>query len=194
MNKTVCSIHGCGQPHEARGWCRRHYLRWRAHGDPQAGRILEGEASRFFHEEVLTYDGDECFIWPYGRRFGYGVINHQGKTKIVSRLVCELVNGPPPTEKYDAAHSCGKGKYGCVTPAHIRWDTRAGNFADKLIHGTHHRGERHGMSKLKAADVIEIRRLKGRLTQREIAEKFGVNRVTVSDIWTGRKWGWLANA
>lgn len=31
---TDCSIDGCGRAVKARGWCYRHYTRWRNHGDP----------------------------------------------------------------------------------------------------------------------------------------------------------------
>jgi hypothetical protein len=30
----LCSIEGCEGPVKARGWCTKHYMRWRAHGDP----------------------------------------------------------------------------------------------------------------------------------------------------------------
>ena len=32
---VVCSVDGCGREVNARGWCERHYQRWRAHGDPE---------------------------------------------------------------------------------------------------------------------------------------------------------------
>lgn len=31
-----CSIDGCGAKHFGRGWCRKHYMRHRTHGDPLA--------------------------------------------------------------------------------------------------------------------------------------------------------------
>lgn len=31
-----CSIEGCEDHATVRGWCHRHYQRWREHGDPQA--------------------------------------------------------------------------------------------------------------------------------------------------------------
>lgn len=31
-----CTVEGCDRSHEARGWCRRHYARWRRTGDVQA--------------------------------------------------------------------------------------------------------------------------------------------------------------
>lgn len=34
MAKRTCSIDGCDAPADARGWCSKHYARWRAHGDP----------------------------------------------------------------------------------------------------------------------------------------------------------------
>lgn len=37
MSKPICTIAGCKKPHEARGWCRKHYARWRRLGDPLGG-------------------------------------------------------------------------------------------------------------------------------------------------------------
>lgn len=38
MSKCTCSVVEdgkiCGKPVRCRGWCNKHYLRWRAHGDP----------------------------------------------------------------------------------------------------------------------------------------------------------------
>jgi hypothetical protein len=30
----LCSIEGCGNPHNASGWCGMHYQRFKRHGDP----------------------------------------------------------------------------------------------------------------------------------------------------------------
>lgn len=35
----TCELDGCDRPHCARGWCRRHYLRWWRDGDPGPARI-----------------------------------------------------------------------------------------------------------------------------------------------------------
>lgn len=31
---TICSMPECTNPAESRGWCTKHYKRWRSHGDP----------------------------------------------------------------------------------------------------------------------------------------------------------------
>lgn len=37
MADRTCTIEGCAAKMLARGWCNRHYLRWKAHGDPLGG-------------------------------------------------------------------------------------------------------------------------------------------------------------
>jgi hypothetical protein len=77
----------------------------------------------------------------------------------------------------------------CVNPHHLRWATIAENHADKIIDGTHARGERHPMVKLTAADVLAIRSSDRR--GRALASEFGVHEATISDIRTRKTWAWL---
>ena len=53
------------------------------------------------------------------------------------------------------------------------------------------RGSRAGNAKLGEADVHEIRRLRGRVTQREMAGRFGVSAHTIKAVLDGKNWGWL---
>jgi hypothetical protein len=80
--------------------------------------------------------------------------------------MCELVNGPPPLGAL-AAHSCGRGHDGCVDPRHLRWATY----------------------KLTAEQVAEIRSLRGKKTQRQIAEEYGISVGHVCSLQTGRRGG-----
>jgi DNA-binding transcriptional regulator YiaG len=91
----------------------------------------------------------------------------------------------------DAAHSCGKGHEGCVNPAHLRWDTRSGNFSDKLAHGTDNRGEKSPVSKLTESDVIKIREMRGTVSQSQLAKMFNIDQSNVSKIQSGHSWSWL---
>lgn len=193
-NPPVCSIPDCGKPAVGQGWCHLHYMRWRRHGDPLIVKKPRGEVPRYFREVVLTYRGHDCLPWPYTRdQRGYGKMQHDGRMQYVSRVACEHVNGPPPTPKHEAAHSCGKGHEGCCTPRHMSWKTHAGNKADMIAHGTSQRGERQWMSKLTAAQVLEIRAMIGTMPQRRIAERFGVSFQTISSIRCGKNWGWLSD-
>lgn len=38
MSERTCSIDGCGKGYLARGFCSKHYQRWKANGDPLAAR------------------------------------------------------------------------------------------------------------------------------------------------------------
>lgn len=39
--KPMCIIDGCDAPARTRGWCTRHYYRWKRHGDPLAVTVRE---------------------------------------------------------------------------------------------------------------------------------------------------------
>ena len=189
-----CSIPECGLPHKARGWCNMHYRRWEKHGalnnPPKAPKA--GAATRFFNETVIPYDGDDCLIWPFSvSANGYARIKSNGRDQFVCRLVCEAENGPPPAPNYDAAHSCGNGRGGCVSRKHLSWKTRKENIADKLVHGTSNRGERHYLAKLTEGQVREILSATGTATHRELANKFGITAGNVGAIQRGVSWAWL---
>jgi len=131
-----CQAEGCYRPILAKGMCSVHYARWNAHGTLERVGTLPGAAKKFFHEIVLAYDGDDCLIWPFANIKGYAQIRINGRTSLVTRLVCEAEHGPAPTDSLDAAHSCGKGHLGCVTKRHLSWKTRLENMADAIAHGT----------------------------------------------------------
>ena len=141
---------------------------------------------------LLAHMWDDCPRWPYARgKRGYGHIQHGGKVVDVHRLVCELAHGPPPSPAHDAAHSCGKGHEGCFGARCLSWKTKVENRADSVRHGTMSRGSLHPISRLTEAQVQEIRRLRGQLSQTQIAARFSVSRGAIADIHTGRKWRWL---
>lgn len=191
LNETrVCAVEGCHSPIEARGFCSKHYWRLLKHGNPLAGGTVRGQAMKFYLDS-LAYDGNDCLIWPYAKSRGYGTVKHNGKMCEVHRLVCEKTNGPPPSPKHEAAHSCGNGHEGCITKRHLSWKTRAENIADRLIHGTHNRGERHYGAKLTEEAVREILSLKGKASLKEISSLFGISEGHVSHLHAGRTWAWL---
>jgi hypothetical protein len=117
-----------------------------------------------------------------------------GDVLYAHRLMCELVHGPAPSEKHEAAHECGNGKNGCCHPKHLFWKTRTENAEDRVAHG---RAKPRGGTKAKITQAIadEIRALKGAESQYKIAERYGVSRETVAQIhrgnaWTGKPHNW----
>lgn len=191
---TICNIEGCERKSHARGMCAGHDHRFRKYGDPLKGRTAIGEAIKFF-EDGLLYEGDMCLIWPYSKNtVGYGQVKYGDRMEYVHRLACIEANGPPPTPSHEAAHSCGKGSSGCFNKRHLSWKTRLENQADRVGHGTHIFGERHGRAKISEEAARAILAMKGAKSQRAIAAEFGVSQSHVSEIHKGKKWGWLASA
>jgi hypothetical protein len=186
-DKRVCSISGCGKKIAGLGYCKNHWYRFHKYGDPLAGATVHGEPLRYFTEVVLSYTGEDCLIWPYARDSnGYGQLRKDGTVYYVARLVCEVAHGAPPTPEHEAAHSCGKGHEACCAKSHLRWATVVDNHADKKIHGTYKNPPI--VAKLTPSDVLAIRDLKGRMTQREIAKMFGVQHAAIGCIHRGKTW------
>ena len=88
----------------------------------------------------------------------------------VHRLVALVFIGPPPTALHEVAHRDGDPSNNSVS--NLRWATRAENHADKLLHGTHNRGERHPLSKVSDAQVVAIR--SSSETTKRIAADYGI--------------------
>lgn len=194
-NSRICSIPNCGKSFKAKGCCSMHYQRLLKYGDPLEAKqdyATRGDPLRFIYDVALKYDGTDCLKWPYADNGkGYGIVRVDGKNIGAHRYICELVKGKPPTPEHDAAHECNNGHLGCVNPSHLEWKTRAGNMADKFHNGTHNRGQNHNLAKITEADVREIRRLSGSLSQREIGRRFGITQQQVSRITSGARWSCL---
>ena len=74
-----CSVPGCQKTPDCRGWCRMHYKRWQAHGDPLVALIGNDPALRFWAKvdkngPIIVRDehwppnapdppGTPCWVW-----------------------------------------------------------------------------------------------------------------------------------
>ncbi|MCZ4500981.1 MAG: hypothetical protein JWQ74_3536 [Marmoricola sp.] len=186
----TCMIDECSGRAKARGWCSKHYQRWVHHGDPLAlSRTAPGVLLKFLHEVAVPYPGDDCLIWPFAKNpAGYGKVSINGVQVHTNRYVCEAAHGVPPSPEHEAAHSCGKGHTGCISPSHLHWATPQQNQQERVLHGTDNRCEKHPMAKLTESDVRAIFALMGTQTQIEIALKYGVDRRHVGLIHRGKTW------
>lgn len=190
MSRAECRVDGCSHPRRTMGLCNKHYKRLRAHGDPLVvikPMPPKGAANQYLRT-AAAYVGDECLIWPFFRdKNGYGTLKHRGRTKTVSRIVCEMVNGVPDHVGLVAAHSCGNGALGCVAGSHISWKTQAENIKDTVAHGKVARGKRVG-KKLSEADVLNIREMAKFTTQRKIARQYDMSASAISHIVLRDTW------
>lgn len=139
---------------------------------------------------LLLVETDQCIDWPFAKfAGGYGSVQVDGKSRRAHVLACVHHHGPKPTPAHVAAHSCGRPP--CINYRHLRWATHAENMADKLKHGTHNRGERHGMAKLRACDVEAIiRRFQAGEMQADLAAEFGVTQPTISRYVNRKRWSY----
>jgi len=136
-----------------------------------------------------SHANNDCLIWPYTcDTRGYGQVGYRGKVLRASRLMCQIAHGDPPTEKHQAAHSCGNGAKGCVNPRHLSWKTNSENQYDRRRHGTHGGSLGYVHTKLTPEKVRQIRALRGIETQKDLARKFGVSDATIRGVQTGRWW------
>lgn len=194
VRRQGCLVEGCARQHVARGYCKLHYDRILTTGDPRSevpARAAPGSRVEWLLAHA-DHQGAACLIWPYSRDHGgYARIVDEGVQRLASRTMCTLVHGPAPTPEHQAAHSCGNGHLGCISPAHLRWDTVVGNHADKALHGTEVKGEDQWMAKLSEEEVLAIRAAEGVVPQRVLAERYGVNQTTISKIQRRQAWAWL---
>lgn len=129
-----------------------------------------------------NYAGDDCLPWPFAKNWdGYGMFGYLGKQRKSARFMCELVNGPPPTPKHQAAHSCGNGNKGCMNPRHLSWKTASENQLDRRLHGTSKKSG-NPRRRLTIPQIEEVRRLKGVVSQLDLARRFSVTR-SVIEYW-----------
>lgn len=193
----ICSISGCGKTVLSRGWCPNHYSRWRKYGNPTGGKdgTRHGAPLEYLETVVLPYDGDECLMWPFSKgAYKYGYIYVNKKTTAVSREVCRRIHGEPPTPEHEAAHGCGRGAEGCVTPRHLRWATPVENAADKIAHGTKLLGSRIPYAKLKEDQVLTIMRERGTTSAINLGKRYNVTSNAIYRIWYGHNWSWLTSS
>ncbi len=138
---------------------------------------------------------DECWIWQGTNVRGYGYIGAKsGKSVRVPRLIFMLADGQDIPESMCVCHTCDNPS--CCNPYHLWLGTQQDNIRDKKGKGRAkgvNIGEKHGRAKLTESDVKEIRRLLcEKVTQRKIAEKFGVDQSAIHLIGARKTWKHLS--
>lgn len=137
-----------------------------------------GSKVMLWFAEHRSHQGDACLIWPFARDAnGYGSTGRNGKKVWAHRYMCELVNGPPPTPKYHAAHTCNNGYGGCVNPKHLTWKTPSAN---------QYEGKAHPRYVLTPEAVADIRT--GQASDLGYSRKYNVRPSTIQKVRLGQTW------
>lgn len=114
----ICSVDGCGGLYRARGYCGKHYERWRAHGDISVRNTRYGPVDytkRIFSRFKKSETG--CWEWQYSKSHdGYGLFGMNGLQRYAHRVVYELLVGKIP-DGLTLDHLCRNRC--CVNPAHL---------------------------------------------------------------------------
>ncbi|TDV04671.1 HNH endonuclease [Paraburkholderia caballeronis] len=121
-------------------------------------------------------------------RMGYPTVelkcNGRKELLTISRCMLTVFVGPPPSEEHQACHNNGVPTENNL--GNLRWDTRIGNAADTLAHGTRLIGEGHPNSKLTDELVREIRASSE--TGAQLAKRMGVSTGVIYKARAGDTW------
>lgn len=142
-----------------------------------------------FWEKVKTDGATDCWEWSaFKDAQSYGKISVKGKARLAHRVSYELHRGRIPVGKL-VCHSCDNPS--CVNPSHLFLGVSADNVSDMDRKGRRTTvaslGEDHGRAKLGPSDIAAIRASEG-VSQRALAERYGVGQSQIQRIRAGESW------
>ena len=111
--------------------------------------------------------------------------NGQQRTYGAHQLVALAFIGPRP-EGLEVCHGDGDSSNNCLD--NLRYDTKAGNAADQVAHGTAPIGTRNPQAVLNEAQVRLARRLKGKRCNPALAKAWGLSSAALYLIQQGKRW------
>lgn len=144
-----------------------------------------------FWTRVDRQGTDVCWEWLRSRNEkGYGIVWFRPeRSQRAHHIAWELSVGEPIPADRILMHSCDNPA--CCNPNHLSIGTKADNMVDMANKGRRRSGlpgHRNLRAKLSEQDVLDIRANKAlcRVTNQELAERFGVSRVTIGNVVCNR--------
>ena len=120
-----CSLDRCKNEHLAKGFCGKHYYRWKKYGDPEFVKLVMTETPEEAFALRTEWQG-ACLIW-IGRtktKEGYGLIHVNSRYQGAHRYAWEREHGPI-LEDMLIDHTCHN--KACVNIRHLRLATASQN-------------------------------------------------------------------
>lgn len=144
-----------------------------------------------FWSKVDRGDDDECWEWQAAKNGeGYGYYWFEGKNFRAHRVALALSG--VDVEGYCALHHCDNPS--CVNPSHLYAGDKSDNARDAFERGRRelpdNEGEDHSQTSLTENDVADIRRRyeNEEITQKELADEYGMERSSIGNIINGYNW------
>lgn len=130
MPETTCTIDGCDNRSVARGWCSKHYYRWKRHGDPNVVSAKGNSTESRFWAKVDVGHPLGCWGWTAAKDKGYGRFRIGSQTDGTRTMVAahrwsyeQLIDEIPDGMTLD--HLCRNPP--CVNPDHLEVVSQAEN-------------------------------------------------------------------
>jgi hypothetical protein len=135
---------------------------------------------------VITEKG--CFdcISHHKEKFGYFSIIRNGKREKLHRYIYRMTKGEIPKDLV-IRHKCDNPS--CINPEHLELGTILDNVRDRVERNrtAKQKGTTNPMSRIDEETVIKIL-FDNNGTQYDIAERYGVSQIHVSQIKRGKRW------
>ena len=172
----ICKILGCNRKHQAKGYCKKHYERFKKHGSPfyiaqrYHGKTHTPEYKTWARMKTRCYNKKDIDYFRYGGR-GIVVCDRW----LHSFLAFYTDMGPKPFSKAQIDRIDNDGNY---EPGNCRWATAAQN------------GRNRSNNKLTTQKVDEIRKkykLDG-ITQYELSIQYRVKQAHISRVINNKAW------
>lgn len=190
----ACSFDGCGKAVRARGLCRGHL-----------GQLERGQELRPLQLQYHGFSEKKRFLLRVGKATPTGCTewtgalkkkwhgqwrNAEGGIELTHRAAWRLFVGPIPEGMY-VLHKCDNPA--CVNPKHLFLGSQSDNLKDMWTKDRAKPGvslgEKHGMSKLTADLVLEIR--SSTESGASLARRMGVTQTTISEVRRRKTWNHL---
>lgn len=196
--RPPCSVEACSSPSHARGYCSKHYARFKRTGDAGTAQPRYAASGATPWEKIKFYGWDvtDRGCWEYrGSRYptGYGRLTGARTEHLYAhRVSYEHANGPI-ADGLLVCHRCDNPP--CMNPDHLFLGTFAENAADAVQKGRHTHGERAGTAVLSEAEVRDVlSRVGSGEMCKDIASRYGVSPSLVSAIARGERWQHVSSA
>ena len=188
MNGTkICTVDGCGTGgYITRGWCSKHYARWRKHGDVNTVKKIVNDVQARFWSKVNK--AGNCWEWTAGTDdSGYGTFMLEGKLRRAHVVSLEMETGTSRPDGMDTCHRCDNPP--CVRPSHLYFGTRQQNMDDAWARSRFPIGENRPAAKVAELDVVAIRNEYADGAEvDDLVRAYGLKNSTIRGIVLGYKW------